>query len=147
MAWSLGFKPPLVRPIRRGTAFFEQAGGSAVGFEVCTIDHHSVRRARLAREPCEAAVEDAKAAPADEAVVEGFVRALGVRRVAPAQAFADNEDDAADDATIIDAGNAVAKWEEGLDPFHLSGREQENISHAGTSAMGSITRPHVGASD
>ena len=47
-----------------------------MGFEVGTVDHQSVRRARLAREPCEDAVEDAKAAPADEAVVEGFVRAL-----------------------------------------------------------------------
>ena len=55
---------------------FEQAGGGAVGIKVGTVDHQSVRRARLAREPCEDAVEDAKAAPADEAVVEGFVRAL-----------------------------------------------------------------------
>jgi hypothetical protein len=107
-----------------------------VGFEVGTVDHLSLRRARLAREPCEDAVEDAKAAPADEAVVEGLVRAVGGRRVALAQAVADNEDDAADDATIIDAGNTVGKCEEGLDPFHLGGREQENISHGGTSAMG-----------
>ena len=103
-----------------------------MGFEVGTIDHQSVRRARLAREPC----EDAKAAPADEAVVEGLVRAGDGRRVALAQAVADNEDDAARDATIIDAGNAVGKWEEGLDPLHQGGREQENISHGGTSAMG-----------
>jgi len=47
-----------------------------VGFEVGTVDHQSVRRTGLAREPCEDAAEDAKAAPADEAVVEGFVRAL-----------------------------------------------------------------------
>ena len=107
-----------------------------MGFEVGAVDHQSVRRARLAREPCEDAVEDAKAAPADEAVVEGLVRAVGGRRVALAQAVADNEDDAARDATIIDAGNAVGKWEEGLDPLHQGGREQENISHGGTSAMG-----------
>jgi hypothetical protein len=30
----------------------------------------------------------------------------------------------------------VGKWEEELDPFYLGGREQENISHGGTSAMG-----------
>lgn len=88
MAWRLEFKPPLVRPIRRGTAPFEQAGGGAVGFEVGAVDHQSVRRARQAREPCEDAVEDA-----------------------------------ARDATIIDAGNAAGKWEEGLDSFHLGGRE------------------------
>lgn len=123
MAWRLEFKPPLVRPIRRGTAPFEQAGGGAVGFEVGAVDHQSVRRARQAREPCEDGVEDAMAAPADEAVVEGLVRAVGGRRVAPAQAVANNEDDAARDATIIDAGNAAGKWEEGLDSFHLGGRE------------------------
>jgi hypothetical protein len=30
----------------------------------------------------------------------------------------------------------VGKWEEGLDQVHLGGREQENISHGGTYAMG-----------
>ena len=70
---------------------------------------------------------------ADEA---GLVRAVGGRCVAPAQAVADNEDNAADNATIGIAGNAVGNWEEGLDPLHLGGREQENISHGGTSAMG-----------
>ena len=63
------------------------------------------------------------------------MRAVDGRRVALAQAVADNEDDAARDATIIDAGNAAGKWEEGLDSFHLGGREQENISHGGISAM------------
>ncbi len=90
-----------------------------MGFEVGAVDHQSVRRARLAREPCE------------DAVAEGLVRAVGGRRVAPAQAVADNEDDAADNA-----GNAAGKWEEGLDPPHLGGRAQVTISHGGTSAMG-----------
>lgn len=101
-----------------------------MGFEVGTVDHQSVRRARLAREPCEDAVEDAKAAPADEAVVEGFVRAGGGRRVAPAQAVADNEDDAARAATIIDEGIPWESGKKGLIRFIWAGESRKTSAMA-----------------
>jgi hypothetical protein len=34
-------------------------------------------------------------------------------------------------------------WDSADDYFHLGGREQEDISHGGTSAMGRITRLRV----
>jgi hypothetical protein len=56
-----------------------------VGFEVSAVDHQPLGLASLARETGEEAIEDAQAAPSDEAVVQGLVRTVGGWRVAPAR--------------------------------------------------------------
>ena len=75
-----------------------------MSLETGAVDHEPVRLARLAREAGEDAVEDAQAAPSDEAVVQGLVRGAGGWRIAPAQAVADDEDDAADHVAVIGSG-------------------------------------------
>ena len=67
--------------------------------------------------------EDAVVAPALPAVVEGLGRAVFLRRIAPAQPIAIDEDYTAQNAPIIDAGLARSsrKQSPGLfsDPPHL----------------------------
>jgi len=78
-----------------------------MGLQVGDIDHQLIGLAALGREACKDAVEHAKPAPADEAVVDGLVRAVGLRRIAPAQPVADHEDNAADYALVVHARNTV----------------------------------------
>ena len=82
---------------------------------MCRIDHQLVRLARLGCKTCEYLVEHAHTAPADKGSPERSRRAIVDRlgwpilrwRVAPAQPVLDYEKDAADDPTVINAGNAV----------------------------------------
>src|ERR1700733_5128871 len=93
-AWSLLFSPPLVRPIRRGTSPFEQAGGGAVRLEMRRVDQQPTGPACLCRQRREDPVEDPEPTPADETVVDRLVRTVFLRCVAPAQPVPDYEDDA-----------------------------------------------------
>src|SRR5690606_16749367 len=92
---------------------FEQAGGRAVRFQMGRIDHQPIRLASVACETCEDTVEDAHPAPADKAVVERLVRAVLDGRVAPAQAIADDVDNAADDPLVVHSRNAVRQRKKG----------------------------------
>jgi hypothetical protein len=83
-AQPLDFIPPLVRPMRRGTALFLQAGDGAVGLEVGGVDHETVGLAALGRQRGEDLIEHPQTAPADETVVDRLVRAILLRRIAPA---------------------------------------------------------------
>lgn len=118
-----------------------------MGPEVGAVDHQPLGRPGPACEAGEDAVEDAHAAPADEAVVQGLVWPVAQRCVAPAQAVADDEDDAADHAAIVSAGDAVGEWEEGGDASHLRGREQDNIGHGSTSTTARITPRRADANE
>ena len=71
------------------------------------IDHQSLRLPALGSELGEDTVEHTQAAPADEAIVDRFVRTIGGRRIAPAQPVPDHENDAAHDPAIIDPRDAV----------------------------------------
>jgi hypothetical protein len=93
--------------MRREPPPFEQAGRGAVRLEVRAVDDEAIRLARLASEACEDPVENAHAAPSDEAVVECLVRPIAGRRVTPAKPGLDDEDDPADDATVVHARDAV----------------------------------------
>jgi hypothetical protein len=64
-AWSFEFRPPLVRPIRRGTSPFEEAGCCPGGLQMRCIDHDPVWLSSLARQCREDAAEHAEPAPAD----------------------------------------------------------------------------------
>jgi hypothetical protein len=76
---------------------------------VCPVDHQALGRTGLGGERSEDAVEDVQPAPADEAIVERLVGALGRRRVAPLKAMANDIDDAADYTAIIHAWHTVRK--------------------------------------
>lgn len=76
-----------------------------------SVDHQLIGLAALGCQFGEDAVEHAKAAPPDEAVVDGLVRAMPSWRIAPAQPVPDHEDDAAHDPPIIGPGNAVRQRE------------------------------------
>ncbi len=102
--------------------------------QVRGVDHQLIRSAAFGRERLEDAVEHAEAAPADEAVVDRFVRSITRRCIAPAQAIPDHEDDAADDTAIIDPRNTVRQGKVRLDPAHLRRRQQHQITHADTSS-------------
>lgn len=94
-----------------------------------SIDHQLIGLAALGGELGEDPVEDAQAAPADEAVVDRFVRAVAGRRIAPAQPVPDHEDDTAHDPPIIDPGDAVLQRKIGLNPAHLRLAQQPKIGH------------------
>jgi hypothetical protein len=83
-------------------------------FEVFTgINPHTWLTATLT------SLANGQAAPADKAVVDRLVRAVGGRRITPAQPVPDHEDDAADDPAVIDPRNGMRQWEIWLDPAHL----------------------------
>ena len=71
------------------------------------VDHQLVGLAAPGAERGEDAVEHAKPTPADEPVVDRFVRTTVLQRVSPAQAVADNKDDPTDHPTIIDPRHPV----------------------------------------
>ena len=55
----------------------------------------------------------------DKAVVDRLVRTIGSRRITPAQAVPDHEDDATHNPPVIDPRDTVRQWKIGLDPAHL----------------------------
>ena len=64
--------------------------------------------------------EHAHIAPPLPAVIERLVRTVLARRVSPAQAIAIDEDNAAQNPSIIDARHAMALGKVRPQPFHLS---------------------------
>lgn len=95
--------------------------------QVGSIDHQLIGLPALGGELSEDAVEHIQAAPADEAVVDCFVRTISGRRIAPAQPVPDHEDDTAHDPAIIDPRDAVRQWEIGLNAAHLRLAQQPDI--------------------
>ena len=88
--------------------------------QMCRIDHHLIRLARLGCEACEYLVEHAHTAPADEPIVDRFGWPVLRWSIAPAQPVADYENDATDNPAVIDAGNAVRQRKIWLNLAHLS---------------------------
>ena len=89
------------------------------------VDHDPVGFSSLARQLGEDAIEHAQAAPADEAVVDRFVRAVILGRIAPHQPVLDNLDDRRHNAPVIDPWNSMRKREKRLDPAHLRRAQQK----------------------
>jgi Major Facilitator Superfamily len=128
-ACSLEFKPPLVRPIRRGTARFEQTGRRPMRLEVGRIDHQPVGLSTLSSEFGEYPAEHAQTASADEAVEDRLIRTVVFRRISPAQIIPDHRDDPADQFAVIDPRHSMRQRKIGLDPVHLHLRKQKQIAH------------------
>ncbi|GBH32510.1 hypothetical protein MBESOW_P3741 [Sphingobium xenophagum] len=99
--------PPFVRPIRRlAFPFYHQARCSAVRVEIDRVDHHRVALESLGRnQPFHHPQEHALIAPplAERLVWPGILR-----RIPPAQPFAANEDNPAQNPSIIYSRLAVA---------------------------------------
>src|ERR1700709_2130579 len=89
--------------MQREAPLFPQAGGCAVRFQVGGIDHNPIRRITFSGQASENPLEDPAAAPANEPIVKGLVRAILLRRVFPLQSVADHIDDPADHPPAIDA--------------------------------------------
>src|ERR1700750_1922025 len=106
-ACNLEFRPPLVRPIRRRAALFQQTGGRSMSLEMCAVDHDAIRFAGVSGERGKDAIKYAQSAPAHETVVQSLGWPIPSRCIAPAQTVADDKDDPTDHAAIIDAGNAM----------------------------------------
>ena len=71
------------------------------------IDHDRASCLAHGGECGEDPVEDARLAPADEAVVERLRRAVDGRSIPPSQALPDDMDYPADDAPVIDTRPAI----------------------------------------
>ncbi|KXJ00540.1 hypothetical protein AN414_24565 [Serratia marcescens] len=68
-------------------------------------------------------------APAFPAVIKRLRRAIFLRRITPTQPVAVDEDDAAQNASIINALAAMALGEIGLKTSHLLVRQPKQITH------------------
>ncbi len=72
-------------------------------FQMCDIDHDALGPGTVTGQRREDAVEHAKAAPTNEAIIKRFVRPVIPWRILPLQAMLVDIDNAADDTAIIDA--------------------------------------------
>ena len=138
--------PPLVRPIRRPRwsspppLFRPQAARRAVCLQVGRIDHHRLRNRRLGGQPLHHSSEDALVAPTLPPIVERLRRTILLGRIAPPQAIAIDEDNAAQNAAVIDPRHAMALREERPKPGHLRVRQPEKIAHRHPHQFGSLNR-------
>ena len=96
------------------------------------VDHHLGGLAAAFRQFHEDAPEHAQLAPADETVVDCLVRPVACRNIAPPQAIADHEDDAADHPAVIDTRHAVRQRKERRNPRHLGFGKQDHLGHGST---------------
>src|ERR1700710_2928317 len=96
------------------------------------VDHQLVGLSTLGSQRGEDTVEDAQAAPSNEAVIDRLVRPIVCRRIAPAKAVADHEDDTADNPLVINPGHPMRQRKMRLDPPHLRLRQPDQITHGST---------------
>lgn len=79
--------------------------------QVGRVDHYDLGLGIHRRQPLYYAREHAPLAPALPPVVQGFVRARGPRRIAPAQPVAVDEHDAAQRPSVTHAMACRGSWE------------------------------------
>ena len=97
--------------------------------QVGRIYHHGLIFAVLSGQSGHHPGEDALVALTFPAVVERLVRAVFLRRIAPAQTIAINENYPAQHSPVIYAGFAVRLWEEELKTRHLGVGQPKQIRH------------------
>jgi hypothetical protein len=100
-----------------------------VCLEIGRVNHHRLRDGGLGGKPSHQPCENTLVAPPLPTVVEGLRRAIILRRIAPAQAIAIDEDYAAQYPPVIDPRLAVALGEKGLQTGHLRIGKPEKIAH------------------
>jgi len=92
----------------RAPLFRAQAASGAVRLEIGRVDHDRLVLGPFGGQPHHDPGEDPVVAPALPAVIQGLGRAVFLRRIAPPQPIAIDEDYSAEDAPIIDARAAMA---------------------------------------
>ena len=83
-------------------------------FQMGRIDHQRVRAATLIRQSEEHFCEDALLAPPFPTAVKGLVRPVFLRRIAPSQTIAIDEDNAAQYPPVVNTGLAMGLREKGF---------------------------------
>ncbi len=78
-----------------------------MGFEVRCIDHQTPRRFAFGSQRDEYPLEHAHARPAYEPVIQGFMRPIHIRGIAPAEPVSDHMNDPADDPAVINPRHPV----------------------------------------
>ena len=97
--------------------------------EMGGINHQLVRRSPFTGKRREDAVEDAQAAPAHEAVIQGLVRTVVLRCVAPTNAVADDVDNSRNHSLVVNARDPVRQGKVRLKALQLRPRQLELIAH------------------
>lgn len=111
----LGVRATL-RPTDQPPPFFDaHAGRCSVGLQIRCVDHDDLRLALLGSQTRHHPGKDALIAPSFPPVVERLVRAVGSRRVVPAQPIVIDEDNPALDMSTI----YVRLRREGLQMHHF----------------------------
>ena len=132
-ACSLEFRPPLVRPIRRGTGPFLKRLRSPARCAFRCVASIIIRSGLppLPRQFGETMSEHAHGARANELIVDCLVRAILWRRVAPAQPLSKTQTRSR--FTIlnqfVELCDAMPQWKIPFNPTHLNPRQQEQITH------------------
>lgn len=98
-------------------------------FQIGRVDHDRLVFGALGGQAHHDPGEDPVLAPALPAVVERLGGSVVLWRVTPSQPIAIDEDYAAQHASIIDAGPAMALGKEGFEARHLRLRQPEKIAH------------------
>src|SRR5664279_4900877 len=109
-ACSLEFKPPLVRPIRRGTGPFLK--GSRRCDAPSSVASIMIRSGLppLRANAAKILLNTPKRLPANEPIVDRLVRAVLSRRVAPAKPVLDHKHDRAHDPPVVNPRHPVRTW-------------------------------------
>ena len=97
--------------------------------EIGRVDHHRLRNGGPGGQPIHHPGEDTFVAPPLLSVVEGLRRTILLRRIAPPQTIAIDEDYAAEYTTVIDAGLAMALRKERLEALHLGVAQPVKVAH------------------
>ena len=71
------------------------------------VNHQLIRLSPSGRQGGEDPAEHTHPAPPNKAVVDVLVRAILTRRITPAKTVADDEDNRADNPTVIHTGHAM----------------------------------------
>jgi hypothetical protein len=107
-----------------------------VDLDATAIDEQSVRRISCSRQRAEDTFPDAALGPADEPIVEGFLRPIDFGAVGPTATAAKGMDDATQHTTIIHARlTAHIGRKKPLDASPLRIGKPKEISHLTTSSM------------
>ena len=113
----------------RAPLFHAQARRRAVCLEIGRIDHDRLVLGALSGQADHDPGEDPVVTLAPPTVVEGLDGPIFLRRITPPQPIAVDEDYAAENAAIIDAGLAMTLGKERLQAFHLGIAQQVKIAH------------------
>lgn len=98
-------------------------------FQIGRVDHDRLVFGALGGQAHHNPGEDPVLAPAFPAVVERLGGPVFPRRVAPSQTIAVDEDYAAQNTPVIDAGPAMALGKEGFEARHLRLAQPEKVAH------------------